>query len=140
LALAMPLRTLAASNAAAKAIVFFIEHSLMFSQAPLSGSRRAHISTVSSPLEHLVCIPHGKQEKNLTFAQIVEKASNFFAHNIINSGNFLLIGRLSKRRCEACLPMIARRPGTVLEAIEAWDFDGKSFPALLLGQGLHGRG
>jgi len=50
-----------------------------------------------------------------------------------------LIGRLSKRGRQAWLPGIARRPRTMREAIGAQDFDGKSFPALPLGQGLHGR-
>ncbi|TIM79581.1 MAG: hypothetical protein E5Y41_00735 [Mesorhizobium sp.] len=70
--------TFAASNAAAKVIVFFIEHSLMFFQAPLSGSRSAHISTVFGALEHPVCVPHGKQEKNPHFPQIAEKMSRIF--------------------------------------------------------------
>ncbi|RUU58878.1 hypothetical protein [Mesorhizobium sp. M2C.T.Ca.TU.002.02.1.1] len=64
----------------------------------------------------------------------------FSSHDIINDGSFLLIGHLSKWRREACLPKIARRPGTMREAIEAREFDGKSFPVLPQGQGLHGRG
>ncbi|TPI67076.1 hypothetical protein FJ420_23580 [Mesorhizobium sp. B3-1-3] len=68
-----------------------------------------------------------------------KKLAIFSAHDIINDGDFLLIGRLSKWRRQAWLPGIALRPSTMRKAIEAQRFDGKSFPALPLGQGLHGR-
>jgi hypothetical protein len=63
----------------------------------------------------------------------------FSAHDIVNDGIFLLIGRFSKCVRETPIADICLRPRTVPEAAEPRDFDGKSFPAVPQGQDLHRR-
>ncbi|MER8385676.1 hypothetical protein NKG60_25105 [Mesorhizobium sp. M1428] len=64
----------------------------MFFQAPLSGSRRPHISTVFLALELLVCLTHGKQKKIPARDKLWKKRAESADHDIISDFNFLLIG------------------------------------------------
>jgi hypothetical protein len=67
----------------------------MLFQAPLSGSRSAHISTVFPALELLVCLPHGKQKKNPPFNKSQKKLADSAHHAIVNDRIFLLIANMA---------------------------------------------
>ncbi|MER8523195.1 MULTISPECIES: hypothetical protein [unclassified Mesorhizobium] len=72
----------------------------MFFQAPLSGSRRPHISTVFLALELLVCLTHGKQKKIPACGELWKKPAESADHDIISDFNFLLIGNAANRGIE----------------------------------------
>ena len=51
----------------------------MFFQAPLSGSRSPHISTVFPALEHPVYLPLGKRDKNPEFRRMATEHQTWIA-------------------------------------------------------------
>ncbi|MGX8010388.1 hypothetical protein ACVDG8_016210 [Mesorhizobium sp. ORM8.1] len=81
----------------------------------------------------------GSRKRIRIFLKQQKKRADFSTHDIVNDCIFLLISRILKSVRQTALAGVCLCLRTTPEAAEQRDFDGKSFPALPQGQGLHRR-